>query len=124
MTTDQLKHLEADLARRGYKLYTSKRFYVHKEDRAWFKSFGEHEDPDGEREIDYQIAFRIYEMQRRHPELDMPEQSHIWLTASMLPELNRTRLDCDWQMQVEVPDIDLCERIFKDMFEVIRKYKL
>lgn len=74
MTPQQTQHLESALEKRGYKLYTN--CLVSNETRAWFKSFGVHTDEYGNRDNDYQIAFRIYDWRNKYPNFNPPEQSH------------------------------------------------
>lgn len=121
MTPDQLTRLEAELARRGYKKWTN--CLIGKEDYAWFKSFGIHKDADGDLDRDYQIAFRITDWMSRDPR-DRPERASVGVTVTMLPSGLNNRIDVDYSLQLEVPDIDLCERMFQEMYDVIKKYEI
>lgn len=120
MTPTELQKLEAALEKRDYRKWTN--CLIGKEDYAWFKSFGEHLDKYGDRDNDYQIAFRIYDWIKNYPQYARPEESSIGVTVTMIPSNLDNRVDCDYSLQLAVPDIDLCERMFKDMFEVIKKY--
>lgn len=56
MTAEQLKTIEAELQKRGYKKWTTA--LTSSEDWAWFKTFGKKQDEDGKVTYGYQIAFR------------------------------------------------------------------
>ena len=59
MTAEQLKTIEAELQKRGYKKWTTA--LTSSEDWAWFKTFGKKQDEDGEVTYGYQIAFRVWD---------------------------------------------------------------
>ena len=59
MTAEQLKTIEAELHKRGYKKWTTA--LTSSEDWAWFKTFGKKQDEDGEVTHGYQIAFRVWD---------------------------------------------------------------
>lgn len=121
MTEKQLETLESDLARHGYKKWTT---CLHgREDYDWRKTFGKHEDADGETTCDYEIIFCIYKWCGKYPDIfNPPEPSVVWLTVAMfIPNLNN-RLDCDYSLQIDVPDIDMCEAMMKEFFETAKRY--
>lgn len=122
MTPTQLTDLEARLTERGYKKWT--KCLVGREDYAYFKSFGLHKDKYGNEECDYQMVFRAYDHRKRYPHFTPTEESEIWLTVTMLLSTDANRLDCDYSLQLDVPDIDMCEKMFAEIFETAKKYKL
>lgn len=122
MTPTQATRLEADLKRRGYKLYTN--CLIGREDRAWFKSFGVHLDEYGDRDNDYQIAFRIWECENHYNGHDFHPNAKIWITVTMIPSNLDNRIDLDYSLQLDVPDIDLCEKMMQEVYEVTKKYEI
>lgn len=119
MTSTQLTKLEAELERRGYKKWTT--CLIGREDYDWVKQFGVHPDEDGDRVCDYQIAFRVYDW-RKCKDLNMPKQSEIGVTVTMIPINLDHRLDFDYSLQTEVPDVSLCEAMMKDLYETAKKH--
>lgn len=120
MTSKQLEKLEADLQKRGYKKWTT--CLVGREDYDWFKSFGEHKDEDGDTTCDYQIAFRIFQWCRKYDNFYPPKGSEVWLTVTMIPTTFDNRLDCDYSLQIDVPDIDMCEDMMRKLFEAAKPF--
>lgn len=59
MTAEQLKTIEAELQKRGYKKWTTA--LTSSEDWAWFKTFGKKQDENGEVTHGYQITFRVWD---------------------------------------------------------------
>lgn len=118
MTPDQLKQLDAALEQRGYSKF--KTCLLGKEDYAWFKSFGLHKDEYGDTEADYQISFQIFDW--RGKEINPPEQSMIWLTVSMIPCNLPDSIQCDYSLQLDVPEIDLAERMMADFYETAKRH--
>lgn len=113
MTPTQLKPIEAALEKRGYKKWTTRR--IDNETYMWAKSFGVRENEHGEREIDYQVCFRVFDWREHGYE-------EIWITATMLPANTDNRLQCDYSLHVEIPDIDSCERMMKDFYRIAIGY--
>lgn len=120
MTSLELKNLEAELIKRGYKKWTT--CLVGREDYAWFKSFNEHKDNDGDTTCDYQIAFRIYDFRSRYDTFSQSERSGIWVTVTMVPTNLDNRLDCDYSLRVDVPDVETCEKMMAEFYVVAKKY--
>lgn len=116
MTSKQLKSLESDLEKRGYKKWTN--CLVGGEDYSWFKTFGEHKDKNGDSTSDYQIAFRVYDCQGKC--FNHPKQSEIWLTVTMI--LTCFNVNCNYSWQIDVPDIDMCEAMMKEIFNTAKRY--
>lgn len=88
----------------------------------WAKSFGIHKDKYGDRAIDYQIFFRFTDWRNKYPCFKPHKGSEVWVTVTMTPDISETRLDCDWSMQIEVPDIDICENMMKEFYNTSKKY--
>ena len=59
MTRDEYNKLTAELQRRGYKKYPSPRYSLHREDYAWFKSFGESQFEEDR--SNYQVCFDVFD---------------------------------------------------------------
>ncbi len=120
MTLKQLKQLESNLEKRGYKKWTTR--LVNREDYAWVKSFGIHSDKDGDMTNDYQIFFRVFCWQDKRGYINPSDQGEVWITVTMIPTELNNRLDCDYSLQIDVPDIDLCEAMMKEFFETAKQY--
>lgn len=120
MDSTQLTDLEARLTERGYKKWT--KCLVGREDYAYFKSFALHKDKYGEDECDYQIAFRIRETQNYDETHDIFPNAKIWVIVTMLFSTDANRLDCDYSLQLDVPDIEMCEKMMAEIFQATKKY--
>ncbi len=119
MTPEQLKKLETELEKRGYKRWSM--WLVGSEDYAWFKSFDVNLTEDGDRECDYQIAFRVWDWRKYDTPNTHPE-SEIGLTITMILPNHGGRFDCDYSLQGAVPNVDMCEAMMKELSETAKKY--
>lgn len=119
MTPTQLNNLEAKLEKRGYKKWT--KFLVGHENFMWAKSFGVHKDKCGEDECNYQIAFRVYDL-RKYQNLNALDEAQIGLTVTMIGSSFNNRLDVDYSMQLDAPDVEMCERMMDNFYETAKKY--
>lgn len=120
MTPKQLKSLEVELEKRGYKKWTQ--CLVGREDFAWAKSFGVHEDKYGDTTNDYQLFFRFTDWRGKYDHFNPPKGSEVWLTVTMIPTELDNRLDCDYSLQVDTPDVDMCEAMMNEFFETAKRY--
>ncbi len=59
MTSKELKAIEAELERRGYRKYTHP--LTLSESGAWFKNFDKEEDEEERVISGYQVAFRVWD---------------------------------------------------------------
>ena len=59
MTIEEYNKFAEELQRRGYKKYPSPRYSIHRENYAWFKSFGESKFEEDR--SNYQICFDVFD---------------------------------------------------------------
>lgn len=114
MTSKELKAIEAELERRGYRKYTHP--LTSSESWAWFKNFGkEEEDEEGRVISGYQVAFRVWDFtnyDRTHPyDID------VW--ASPLGADFRADLEVNWE---PIADIATFERMAAEFNKLARKF--
>lgn len=117
MTPEQLKRIEADLEKRGYRKYTTS--LTSTESWAWFKSFDKEKDEDGYTISGYQVAFRVWDWrQYQHRDHNMhPYGFDFW--ASPLGTDSRTDFTSNWE---PICDIDTFERMAAEFNQMVRKY--
>lgn len=117
MTEKELKKIEAELQRRGYKKYTT--CLTSTESWAWFKSFGKEKDEDGYVVNGYQIAFRVWDFSRyMYRDRNMqPYGLDFWTSA--LGTDSRMDFTSNWE---PICDIDTFERMAVDFHKLVREY--
>lgn len=117
MTHEQLKRIEADLERRGYRKYTSA--LTSSESYAWFKSFDKEKDEDGYTISGYQIAFRVWDWRPyQHRDKNMhPYGFDCW--TSPLGTDFRTDFTSNWE---PICDIGTFERMAAEFNAMVRKF--
>ncbi len=118
MTAEQLKTIEAELQKRGYKKWTTA--LTSSEDWAWFKTFGKKQDEDGEVTYGYQIAFRVWDFSRymyRDKNIQ-PYGLDFWTSA--LGTDSRMDFTSNWE---PICDIDSFERMAAEFHTLTRKWK-
>lgn len=117
MTEKELKKIEAELERRGYKKYTT--CLTSTESYAWVKSFGKEKDENGEETNGYQIAFRVWDWRPyMHRDKNMqPYGIDFWTSA--LGTDSRMDFTSNWE---PVCDIDTFERMAADFHKLVREY--
>ena len=59
MTHEEYNRFTEELQRRGYRKYPSPRYSIHRENYAWFKSFGESKYEEDR--SNYQICFDVFD---------------------------------------------------------------
>lgn len=117
MTSEQLKRIEADLERRGYRKYTSA--LTSSESYAWFKSFDKETDEDGYTISGYQIAFRVWDWrQYRSRDPHMPSYGFDFWTSPLGTD-SRMDLTSNWE---PICNIDTFERMAAEFNQMVRKY--
>lgn len=117
MTQDELKAIETELQKRGYKKWTTA--LTSTESYAWFKSFGKEKDEDGHVISGYQIAFRVWDWRRymdRDPHM-YPYGLDFW--TSPLGTGFRTDFASNWE---PICDIATFERMAAEFNAMVRKY--
>lgn len=115
MTAEQLKKIEAELQKRGYKKWTTA--LTSSEDWAWFKSFGKKQDEAGEVTDGYQIAFRVWDFQK-YKDRNAPDYGFDFWTSA-LGAGSRMDFTSNWE---PICDIDTFERMAEEFHQLTRKY--
>lgn len=115
MTPKQLKKLEAELEKRGYRKWTQ--CLTSSESWAWFKTFDKIVDEDGETIGGYQVAFRVWDY-TRHGQKDGNSYGLDFWTSPINTEC-RMDFTANWE---PIEDFDKFEEMAKDFYEMMRKY--
>ncbi len=113
MTSKELKAIEAELERRGYRKYTHP--LTSSESWAWFKNFDKEEDEEGRVTGGYQVVFRVWDFtnyDRTHP-----YGFDVWV--SPLGADFRADLEVNWE---PISKIDAFERMADSFNQMVRKY--
>lgn len=116
MTAEQLKTIEAELQKRGYKKWTTA--LTSSEDWAWFKSFDKEKDEDGYVVNSYQIAFRVWDGSK-YPGCpkEHPYGFDFWTSA--LGADSRMNFESNWE---PIADIPTFERLAAEFETMIRRF--
>lgn len=115
MTAEQLKTIEAELQKRGYKKWTTA--LTSSEDWAWFNSFDKEEDEDGDLTNGYQVAFRVWDF-RRYADRNFPSYGFDFWTSALGTD-SRMDFTSNWE---PICDIDTFERMAEEFHQLTRKY--
>lgn len=115
MTEKELKKIEAELRRRGYRKYTT--CLTSTESWAWFKTFCKERDEDGDVVNGWQVAFRVWDFTRYVDRYVPPYGLDFWTSA--LGTDSRMDFTSNWE---PVCDIDTFERMAADFNRLVRKY--
>lgn len=119
MTDKELKAIESELQRRGYRKYTTA--LTSTESYAWFKTFGKEKNEDGRVINGYQIAFRVWDFRKyqdREPALrQYPYGFDFW--TSPLGSDFRTDFTSNWE---PICDIDTFERMAAEFNQMVRRF--
>lgn len=117
MTEKELKKIEAELERCGYKKYTT--CLTSTESYAWVKSFGKEKDEDGHVVNCYQIASRVWDFSRyMYRDKNMqPYGLDFWTSA--LGTDSRMDFTSNWE---PVCDLDTFERMAEEFNALVRRY--
>lgn len=115
MTEKELKKIEAELKRRGYRKYTTS--LTSTESWAWFKSFDKGKDEYGKVVNGYQIAFRVWGFTRYLDRGAPPYGFDFWTSA--LGTDSRMDFTSNWK---PVCDIDTFERMAAEFNQMVREF--
>ena len=113
MSLKELKTIEAELERRGYRKYTHP--LTLSESWAWFKNFDKEEDEEGRVISGYQVAFRVWDFTN----YDHPHPYGVDVWASPLGADFRADLEVNWE---PICDLDAFERMAAEFNQMVRKY--
>ena len=115
MTANELKAIEAELQKRGYRKYV--RCLTSNETYAWFKTFDKEKDDDDYVISGYQIAFRVWDS-RKYVDRNAPPYGFDFWT-SPLGSAFRTDFTSNWE---PICDIDTFERMAAEFNQMVRKF--
>lgn len=115
MTDNDLKSLESELQRRGYRKWTTA--LTSTESYAWFKSFDKEKDECGYVISGYQIAFRVWDW-RQYVDRNAPPYGFDFWTSPLGTDF-RTDFTSNWE---PICDIDTFERMAAEFNAMVRKY--
>ena len=115
MTAEQLKTIEAELQKRGYKKWTTA--LTSSEDWAWFKSFDKEKDDDGYVVNGYQVAFRVWDF-TRYLDRNAPSYGFDFWTSALGAD-SRMDFESNWE---PICDIATFERMADEFYQLTRKY--
>ena len=115
MSAEQLKKIEAELKRRGYKKYTKS--LTSMESWAWVKNFDNEKNDDGYVVNGYQVAFRVWDFSRYLDRGASPYGFDFWTSA--LGTDSRMDFTSNWE---PICDIDTFERMAAEFHKLVRKF--
>lgn len=107
MTEKELKSLESELQKRGYKKWTV--CLTSKESWGWFKTFGDAGN-------DWQIEFRVWDFTKYHDLNGEPYGLDVWTSPK-----NTWHNDCECSWQ-PIADLDTFERMAEAFNAMVRKF--
>lgn len=107
MTEKELKTIESELQKRGYRKWTFA--LTSKESYGWFKTFGE----DGN---DYQIEFRVWDFTKYRDIHGEPYGFDVWTSPR---NACNNIFECSWE---PIADIDTFERMAAEFNQMVRRY--
>lgn len=117
MTEKELKKIEAELEKRGYRKYTT--CLTSTESWAWFKSFDKEKDDDGYVINGYQVAFRVWDFSGY---IYRDKNMHFYgldFWTSALGTDSRMDFTSNWE---PICDLETFERMAKEFNALVRKY--
>lgn len=114
MTHKELKAIEAELERRGYRKYTHP--LTSSESWAWFKNFDKEEDEEGRVISGYQVAFRVWDY-THFPQCHKQYGFDMWTSA--LGTHSRIDLTSNWEPICDIPTL---ERMAAEFNAMVRKF--
>lgn len=115
MTEKELKSIESELQKRGYRKRTTA--LTSTEAYAWFKTFDKEEDDAGHIINGYQIAFRVWDFRKYVDRNAPPYGFDLW--TSPLGSGFRTDFTSNWE---PICDIDTFECMAAEFNQMVRKY--
>lgn len=117
MTEKELRTLENELQRRGYRKYTTG--LTSTESYAWFKPFNKEKDEAGEVINGYQVSFRVWDWSRFRYRVPQLHDYGFDLWTSPCGTDFRTVLTANWE---PICDIDKFERMAAEFNQMVRKF--
>ncbi len=109
MTTKELKEIEAELKKKGYKKFTCN--LTSNESYAWFKTFKE-TNKHGDIVKGYQIAFRVWDF----TEYKSKDSYGFDFWTSLISQNSRMDFTSNWD---PFCDIDIFEKMAEEFHELI-----
>lgn len=115
MTDKELKAIESELQRRGYRKYTTA--LTSTESYAWFKAFGKEKNEDGHVISGYQVAFRVWDF-RKYVDRNAPPYGFDFWTSPLGTDF-RMDFTANWE---PIADIDTFERMGAEFNAMVRRF--
>lgn len=117
MTEQEMKAIESELQKRGYRKYTTA--LTSSETYALFKNFGKEKDEDGYVVGGYQIAFRVWDWRPyQSRDKNMPPYGFDFWTSPLGTDF-RVDFTSNWE---PIADIDTFERMAAELNQMARKF--
>lgn len=107
MTDKELRAIESELKKRGYRKFT--RGLTANETYGWFKTFGEKGN-------DYQIEFRVWDFTKYRDIHGEPYGFDVWTSPK---NSHNNSFECSWH---HIADIDTFEHMAAEFDKMVRKY--
>lgn len=121
MTHEEYNKFCEDLKQRGYRKYPSPRYSIHREDYAWFKSFGESKFEEDR--SNYQVCFDVFDFSPYVDREPFLRDSPYGIEPLIL--ISRTvdeRVDLHLShTKVDDTNIDEIERLAESFFKWVEK---
>lgn len=121
MTQEEYNRFAEELQRRGYRKYPSSRYSIHREDYAWYKSFGESQFEEDR--SNYQVCFDVFDFSPYADREPFLRDSPYSIEPQIL--ISRTideRVDLHLcHTKVDDTNIDEIERLAESFFKWIEK---
>ncbi len=115
MTANELKAIETELQRRGYRKYVQ--CLTSNETYAWFKTFDKEEREEGHEISGYQVAFRVWDFRKYGDRHGPPYSFDVWTSA--LGTDSRMDFTSNWE---PICDIATFERMAAEFNQMVRKF--
>lgn len=107
MTEKELKSLESELLKRGYKKWTCA--LTDNESYGWFKTFGDEGN-------DFQLEFRVWDFTKYHDPYGEPYGFDVWTSPK-----NAHNNSCKFGWE-PIADIDTFERMAEEFNRMVKKF--
>lgn len=107
MTEKELKAIENELQKRGYRKWTV--CLTSEESYGWFKTFGSEGD-------DYQIEFRVWDYTKYHDPYGEPYGFDVWMSPK---NGYNNSCECGWE---PIADIGTFERMAAEFNQMVRRF--
>lgn len=121
MTQEEYNKFTEDLKQRGYRKYPSPRYSIHREDYAWFKSFGESKCQEDR--FNYQICFDVIDFSPYADREPYLRENPYGIEPSVrISRTTNERVDLHLShIKVDDQNIDEIERLAESFYHWVEK---